>query len=199
MVTLVGTYPTLPGLSWPLTRTPVWKTGVQPTQSGRELRASFMSYPLYKWSATYDLLRTASAFTELQTLLAFYNQCAGMYGLFLFTDPDDNVVTTQGFGTGDGVTTQFQLVKGFGGFVEPVGYVVAGATVYNAGVSASVTLNSPSNGWVTFATAPASGHALTWTGSYQYVCRFLADNYDLDRFMTGLYSVKKIEWQSTKP
>jgi uncharacterized protein (TIGR02217 family) len=192
-------FPSLPGLSWPFTRTPVWKTGIQTTQSGRELRAAFMSYPIYTWTASYDVLRTASTLTEFQQLLAFFNARSGSYDTFLFNDPDDNTVTAQVFGTGNGTTTQFQLTKSFGGYTEPVPNIVAGATVYVNGTLTTVTLNSPSPGWVTFASAPANGTSLSWTGSYQYVCRFLDDKYDFDRVFTGIYGVKKLAFQSVKP
>jgi hypothetical protein len=33
-------YPTLPGLTWPVGRSPVYSTGVQSSTSGREVRLS---------------------------------------------------------------------------------------------------------------------------------------------------------------
>lgn len=210
----LSVYPTLAGLTWPLVRTPVWKTGIQPTQSGRELRAAYMSYPLYKWSAVYDVLRTAAAFTEYQQLLGFFNLCNGSFQAFLFQDPDDYAALTQGFGTGDGSTKIFTMIKSFGGFAEPAGYIMPASptpTIFINGASQSpgnFTLNSPANGMITFVTAPGAGTALTWTGNYQYVCRFLADTVDFEKFnggnysvptVPGLYAVKKIEWQSIKP
>jgi uncharacterized protein (TIGR02217 family) len=189
-------FPQLPGLGWPLTRSPVWKTGIQTTQSGRELRTSFMSYPLYKWSANFEVLRTAASYTEFQQLIGFFNSCAGSFQLFNFMDPDDNAVTAQNFGTGDGVTNVFQLVKSYGGFVEPV-LAPLSFTIYVAGTATGATVNT-STGTVTFSTAPASGAALTWTGTYYYPCRFLADTYDFDRAMSTFYGVSKFEFQSCK-
>jgi uncharacterized protein (TIGR02217 family) len=196
-------FPQLPGLGWPLTRSPMWQTGVQKTQSGRELRASYMSYPRYKWSATFEVLRAAAIYNlaEFQQLLAFFNASAGQFGQFVFNDPDDNTATTQEFAIADGVTTQYQVLKSFGGYVEPAGFVNGGAQIFVGGtlLSSGYTLNSPYNGWITFATAPAASSALTWTGTYGYVCRFFDDTYDFDRFMTGLYSMKKLEFISCKP
>lgn len=195
-------FPQLPGQGWPLTRSPMWQTGVQTTQSGRELRASYMSYPRYKWSATFEVLRTAASLTEFQQLLAFFNAAAGQFGQFVFNDPDDNTATAQAFGLGDGSTKQFQVTKSYGGYVEPVGFINSGQSIFINGTlqsAATYTLNSPYNGWITFTTAPGSGLGLSWSGTYGYVCRFLADTYDFDRFMNLLYSVKKLEFISCKP
>jgi uncharacterized protein (TIGR02217 family) len=194
-------FPQLPGQGWPLTRSPIWRTGIQTTQSGREMRAAYMSYPLYKWSATFEVLRNSASFPEFQQLLAFFNECQGSFAVFNFTDPDDNFVTAQGFGVGDGVTTSFQLAKSFGGYVEPVlapevvsQITVAGTVVpFPSGWSLNVN-----TGIVTFTTAPANGAALAWTGNFYYPCRFLADTYDFDRTMSTFYGAKKLEFQSVK-
>lgn len=200
----LSVFPSLPGLGWPLTRAPIWKTTIQTTQSGREMRAANMSYPLYKWSATYDVLRTAASLNEFQQLMGFYNLMSGSVTPFVYNDPDDNTATVQGFGTGDGTTKQFQVLKNLGGiYVEPVGFVnTSGLTVFDNGSTvsgANYTVNSPYNGWITFTTAPVTGHALTWTGTYGYVCRFLADTYEFSRIYSGIYESKKIEFQSIKP
>jgi uncharacterized protein (TIGR02217 family) len=191
-------FPSLPGLTFPIVRTPIWKTLIQTTQSGRELRAAQMSYPLYKWSLAFDVLRTASAFNELQQLIAFYNARSGSYDSFLYTDQDDNSVTDQSFGFGDGSTVAFQLTKGFGGYIEPVlaTNVITNVKV-NGTVTAAYTVNAMT-GILTFTTAPASGATLTWTGTFYYQCRFLADSYDFSKLMSGLYEAKKLEFQSVK-
>ena len=119
-------YPTLPGLAWPVTRTPLWRTTVQTTPSGREWRTSAMAFPRYRYTLTYEFLRSTAAYPHLQTLLGFFNSRRGGYDSFLFSDPDDRTVTAQAFGTGDGVSTQWQLVRTLGGFVEPV-YALDGA------------------------------------------------------------------------
>jgi uncharacterized protein (TIGR02217 family) len=145
-------------------------------------------------------LRTASTLVEFQTLLAFFNARSGSFDSFLFMDPDDGSVVAQPFGTGDGSTKTFQLVKSFGGYTEPVFTpLTTGIQILDNGVTAGANSVNADTGIVTFTTAPAAGHALTWTGSYYYRCRFLADTYDFDRFMSGFYSVKKLEFQSVKP
>lgn len=191
-------YPTLPGLTWSFIRTPIWKTTIQTTQSGRELRAANMSYPVYKYTLTYDVLRSSASFAELQTLVGFFNARSGSFDSFLFTDPDDNTVAAQLFGTGDGVTKSFQLVKAFGGYTEPVIAVNAITQVTVAGTATAAYTVNNDTGILTFTTAPASGAALGWSGSFYYRCRFVADTYDFEKFMQNLWLLQKVDFQSTK-
>ena len=111
-------FPTLPGLQWDVKKTPQWSTKVQQSAGGKELRASYFSYPIYKYTLAYDVLRQVSAFQELQTLAGFFSARQGKYDSFLFQDPNDNAVPfasdtfpTHGFGAGDGSTTAFQLQR----------------------------------------------------------------------------------------
>lgn len=188
-------FPTLAGVSWPKLKTPIWKTAVQQAVSGRELRAAFRQYPVYKFTLTHDFLRADSTNAELQALLGFFNARKGSWDSFLYVDPLDNSVTSQSFGTGDGATTKFQLVRTFGGDVEPVMNLNGNPSVYKNGVlqtlGSSYTI---SDGLVTFATAPAAGAALTWTGSYYYRCRFERDSEDFEGFLQDLWSLKKISF-----
>ena len=144
-------YPSLPGLMWDWTRTPVWSTTEKKSVSGRSFRTANYSYPLYQIKLAYEVLRSAGAYAEMAQLVGFYNQMNGAFDTFLWVDPDDNTIANQGFGAGDGSTTQFQLVRAVGGYVEPVSalsvppyILVAGACANNfvAGGSFEVDTNA---------------------------------------------------------
>jgi uncharacterized protein (TIGR02217 family) len=194
---------TLPGIKWGGTKTPIWSTKVQRSAAGRELRAAYYSYPLYKFSLSYEVLR-AGAQAELQQLVGFFNARQGSFDSFLYFDPDDNAVVNQNFGVGTGAQTQFQLVRTFGGFVEPViapqtsGPGVPAISVAGALRTPGTHYSISDSGLVTFTTAPAAGQVLTWTGEFYYRCRFLQDSADFERMMYQLWSLKKIEFQSVK-
>ena len=102
--------PSLPGLAWARHKKPGFSTRVASHASGREVRVALMSYPLYEFEAVYrGLTSSASAFaglgaSSLQSLMGFFLQLQGQFGTFLYTDPDDSVVTGQTFATGDGAT-----------------------------------------------------------------------------------------------
>jgi uncharacterized protein (TIGR02217 family) len=185
-------FPTLPGLTYDIQRVPTWKTKVQQSVSGREVRGAFMSAPLYSFTLTFEFLRS-NALAELQTLVAFFNARQGSYDSFLYSDPVDNNVTQQSLGTGTGTQTTFQLLRSFGVNIEPVCNVNTITGVYLNGVSTSAYSIS-ATGLITFTTAPGAGVAVTWTGSYYYRCRFTQDTAEFENFMQDLWSLKKIEF-----
>lgn len=193
-------YPTLPGLTFGVIRSPQFKTDIRTTPSGREYRGAQMQYPLYKYTLTYEVLRDIPTAAEFRTLLGFYNQRQGSFDSFLFQDPDDYSVTAQVFGIGDGVTTQFQLVRTLGGSVEPVYDLVSGSYgVYKNGTLQTSGVSTNATGGITFATAPASGDVLTWSGQYYWRVRFLQDQLDFAKFMNQLWEAKKVEFITVKP
>ena len=155
-----------------------------------------MSYPLWQWELVYDFLR-ADANVEWQTLVGFFNgQLGGAY-LFAFNDPDDNTVTNQAFGVGDGVTTFFQLVRSLGGFTEPVSLqnVITNIKI-NGTPTAAYTINT--TGGVTFTSAPAAAASLTWTGTYYWPCRFDIDQADFSKLLYQFWELQKITFESEK-
>ncbi len=191
-------FPTMPGIKWGSTKTPIWSTKVQKSASGRELRASYYSYPDWKFSLSYEVLR-ANALAELQTLVGFFNARQGSFDSFLYQDSDDKAVTSQAFGVGDGVTTKFQLARDFGGFIEPVVATSGSPSIYVGGaLKTPATHYTLADGLVTFTTAPASGIFLTWTGEFYYRVRFVQDSADFEQFLHQLWSLKKIEFKTFK-
>ena len=192
-------FPTLAGLGWSVKRTPIWRTKVQKATSGKETRAAFQSFPQYKFTLTYELLRGGAAYQEYQALLGFYNQRQGAYDDFLFTFAGDSAVTAQSFGSGDGATLAFQLVRTLGGFLEPVQNVNGAPAIYSNGVLLSGAAYSLGpTGLVTFTTAPGVGALLSWSGAFYYRCRFAADQYDFEQFYQDFWTLKKVELLSVK-
>jgi uncharacterized protein (TIGR02217 family) len=193
-------FPTLPGLKWDVKKTPIWHTRIQAAASGKELRAALMSYPLWKFSLAYEVLRADVAYSELQTLMGFFNARNGSFDDFLYTDPDDNSVTDQQFGIGNGTATAFQLTRPYGGFAEPIQNVNVLTNIKKGGV----VQNNPtdytisSTGVVTFTVAPANGAVLTWSGTYYFRVRFLQDMAEFNQFMYRLWELQQLEFQSVK-
>lgn len=122
----MNTFPILAGQGWSLHKKPKFSTTVAPHVSGREVRAPQWQYPLWEFEATFDALASDSvsypglAAQSLQTLMGLFLQCQGQYGTFLYFDPTDYGVASQGFAIGDGATTAYQLTRTLGGFVEPI-------------------------------------------------------------------------------
>jgi hypothetical protein len=114
-------FPTLPGMEYPVKRSPLASTLRQKAVSGRETFQPRWSGPLYKYEVSFALLRQAASFAEWQLLAGFWNDVMfAPGGVFQFDDPNDNLASAQPIGEGDGTTTIFQLVRTLGGFTEPV-------------------------------------------------------------------------------
>ena len=184
--------PSLPGVTWSKGKQPQWSTKIQQAVSGREVRAAFRVAPLYKFSLTYEVLRELVPFSEIQSLIGFFNLRQGSFDSFLYTDPSDNAVTAQSFGVGDGVQTVFSLTRSYGGHAEYVANLNGAPSIFKSGVLTSAyTIN---DGIVTFNPAPLAASALTWTGSYYYRARFMSDTLDFDNIMSKLWALKKLEF-----
>lgn len=112
-------FPSLPGLKWNQAKTPIFSTLIQVAASGRENRVPLYVYPLYEFDLSYEILRDDTAHNELKTLAGFYLQRGGASEDFLYIDPSDNYVLNQLIGVGDGNNNSFQMVRSYGGFVEP--------------------------------------------------------------------------------
>jgi uncharacterized protein (TIGR02217 family) len=197
--------PTLPGLAWSRRKKPAFHTRIASHASGREVRVALMSYPLYEFEATYGgLTSSASGFaglgaSSLQSLMGFFLQLQGQFGTFLYTDPDDSTVTSQGIGVGDGTTTAFTFVRALGGFAEPVGWVTAVSHVYLNGTLQSVgsySLTTPNT--LTFTAPPSAGVVVSADFAYAFQCRFLEDQMEFEEFMSNLWKLGSMKFRSVK-
>ncbi len=189
----MNVYPSVPGYMWAPIIAPVWNSQLQKTVTGRVVAATYQQYPLYKFTVSYEMLSAAT----FNTLLAFFNQQQGNVTPFLFdAGPGNDSVTAQGIGTGDGATKTFQLLRSYGGFSEPIAAAFGTTHAYVNGTAQTATFNSPSNGYVTFTTAPGSGTAVTWTGGYYFQCRFSKGTEEFDQFMSQLYKTKSVSLET---
>lgn len=183
-------FPALPGLAWPLVFSPSWNTKILPSVSGKETRASFQAIPLWTITLPFEFLTSA----DYKNLAGFFMSCRGQWDSFLLDAGADSIAADTPFATGDGVTKIFQLCRVMGAYAEAVQNV---ATLANIKAAGSVVSGSGysvgSTGIVTFTTAPASGAALTWNGSYYYRCRFDQDEAAFEEFMANLYTLKTLK------
>jgi len=200
-------FPTLAGLEYPVVRTPIFKTLLQQSMAGGEVRAALQSYPRWQYTLSFNFLRDDSN-DEFRTLLAFLLARQGAFDSFLFLDVDDCSATGQQIGVGDGSTAQFQLVRSFGGFDEPVLAPIAVTSLTVAGVSKSQGVDYDIGGWENGVTPngsinfhgapPGPGAAIVASFTFCWPCRFLADQYDFSKFMNRLWEQKKLDFITLK-
>lgn len=200
-------YPTLAGLEFNVHRTPMWEVDIRTTPSQREYRSTDQVYPRRRRVLSYEFLRSAAAFAELQTLEGFFNLHHGPAESFFFSDPDDNVVSTQQvIGVGNGTTTDFQLARVWGGVVEPIAARAAPtAQIFKDGVLQSSGFSFilgdvyPLNtNKIRFTTAPAAGVQISWTGGFYWRCRFNRKDMDFVKFLDDLWKTGTVDLIDTR-
>lgn len=193
--------PVMPGLTWDYTRVPEWSTTTKSSVSQRSFRTANASFPKYRVKMSYEFLRQYTGFAEMATLVGFFNARNGGFDSFLWTDPDDNTVTAQALGTGDGSNKLFQLVRTFGGYVEPVFDANSAPLIYVNGALKTLTTDYTIStaGLVSFVTAPASTLPVTWTGTYYRRMVFVQDSAEFVKMANGLWGLKSLEMETDKP
>ncbi len=204
-------FPTLSGLEWDIKRSPIWGgTTIQESVSGKRTAIQNWSYPRYSWEVSVSVLPSAAslnntpASADFQTLFGFFNSRGGRFDTFLYTDTDDNSVTGQTISIGNSSAKTFQIVRTFGGFIEPVLAPHTVSAVYLNSVSQGSSLwsvqswGSTAPGVLTFTSAPTSTQTITSDFTYYFPVRFDEDSMTYNLFMKYLYENKSIKFSSEK-
>lgn len=120
-------FPTLPGLTFTVVKTPEFDTLVMTSPNHYEVRIQQMINPIWSWTLIYDFLHdffwgSFTTVSELRTMMGFFSQVGGKAGSFLFTDPDDyNVGPALVSGTPNTPLAQLSLVTdGIGNWYSPI-------------------------------------------------------------------------------
>lgn len=190
--------PTFAGAAWDRARMPRWSTTVKRSVGGREYRSANWSYPLYEYKLNFEVLRQDGTLQEYEQMLGFINARQGSFDTFLYRDTWDREATAQVFAVADGATAQFQLVRSFGGVVEPVYGIVTAPQIYVDGVLQSSGVSVSAEGVVTFTSAPPDAAVLSWTGSFYWRCRFLKDGSEFSEVLYGLHELRGLGFTTVK-
>lgn len=192
-------FPTLRGMDSALTKTPTHNTlRVKSPLTGYEVRGKLRAYPLYAFKLTFNYLldKLNDKNSDLKTLMGFYNRVGGSFDNFLLQDPDDNTVTNQVIGIGDGTTNVFHLVKTMGEYTEPVyGVIPNDIEIYiNSVRTTLVTVNT--HGTVSFGSGqvPHMDDVISWSGPFYYRVIFDEDSNDFERLFRGVWDLKDLKF-----
>lgn len=200
--------PAMPGLTFPWTRTPKFKTRRPESVSGKETRIADWQFPRYTWTLPYSFLRQGviqGTWAEYTQLRGFFEQMLGGYDSFLYDDPDDDNVSAQGLGLGNGSQNSFQLIRAQGGFVEPIyapnltlPYAVFLDGVQQGSGFSITSWGASPPGVLVFSSPPGSGVLVSISYSYYWPVRFDDDTMTFNKFMSNLYELKKMNFTSIK-
>lgn len=190
-------FPSLIGLEWPVQKTPTFNTIEHKTVSGMRKALSMQPYPIWTFELSFSYLAdTGLATDDYHLLQGFFLDRYGKWDDFLFYDKYDNAVTAEVFGVGDGVAKQFQLVRAFRDFIEPILGVLGAPSIYINGVLQSSGYTISTTGLVTFTAAPAAAAVITWTGQFYYRCHFTEDANQCSYVMDKWVEAKKVTFES---
>lgn len=201
-------YPALQGLTFDVVRTPMFHTNKPRALSGKRSALGYQQYSLIHFELTYSVLRDDQIPSDIMALVGLFEAMMGGWDTFLFQDPDFNTFPSsnpQLFGTGDALTTAFQLVAyyqnpGGAGFGQLIQNLNGAPTILDNGTpvsSANYTVGP--TGIITFNTPPTAGHLLTWYGGFYYRCEFDEDELKgLSKFMNKWWGIKKVPFTSVK-
>jgi hypothetical protein len=117
------------GLAFDVQKRPQFSNKIVEHTSGAETATSYWQNPKWDYTLTFDYLPDypkSVGDSDLRMMMGFFLSMQGRFQAWLFTDPDDYQVTAGFQRTFDGVTTQFNLVRGMAGFYEPVGQLKTG-------------------------------------------------------------------------
>lgn len=189
-------FPTLDGLSIQARSTPRFNTSISTSSTGYEFRANLQQQPLWDWEVSFEFLRNRrDGIQDLETIQSFFLNRRGSYEAFLFNHRETSAEEGAALGTGNGVETDFLLIKTTGTFTEVAGGIPSESylVLYNDGAvvdSADYTLVDHRT--VRFNTAPTSGSAITADYTPLYRVRFSEDMIDFDNFMHQLWELNQL-------
>lgn len=185
-------------ISFGATGGPERRTEIVTMTSGREVRNMRLAHSRRRFDAGTGV----RSLEELQEIVAFFEARRGPFHGFRFRDPFDMQSCTpaqtpapsdQTIGFGDGVSTQFQLVKRYGVGADAYERAIAKPVVGSVRIAiGGIELSAPgqfsvdhSSGIVSFAAAPANGAEVTAGYEFDVPARF-----DTERLEIGLSSFK---------
>ena len=189
-------------LAWSNVRAPEFRTLIEESANGLEARTSKWVYPRWRWTLTYHAIGEAGHEfgDQLRAVVGHFLAHRGAGDTFLFRDPEDYAIAAQNIGTGNGVTKNFQVVRNYGGFVEPIYEIKSGTLVVKkAGVTQILSTHYvEDDGLVQFFTAPAVGQAITVDCEFYFRVRFAQDLQDIENFTHRLHAMREVQLVSEK-
>jgi len=163
----------------PLSEDVNWSTLVTKYEDGKEQRRKKWSQP----KRGYSISLKGKTREVMSQVWDFYNARNGIYDTFYFTNPNENPITGEIVGVGNGSNVNYNLQN----YPLPSGAIAISV----GGVAKVETTNytlSRATGAVTFVQTPASGDQILATYSFCRVVRFAENKLTRELFNYRLYN-----------
>jgi len=189
-------------LDWSSARSPEFKTLTEEVASGLDTAAATWAFPRWHWKLAYGSIGQAGhpqLGDMLRPIVGHFLTHRARGDTFLFRDPEDFAITNQFIGAGNGVTKNFQILRNYGGFVEPIYEIKAGTLVVKNQSGTTLTGWTESQGLVQFAVAPP-GTVTQIKASCEFYFRveFDDDSIDFENFTYLLHALREVHIKSVK-
>ena len=110
-------FPDIKSLAWKSTKAQKWDTKIKRTGSGRVRTMTTWQYPQYTITTEFAILTPE----EHKQIMGFYAKVKGGTVPFLWLDPED--FEEKGVRLGTGAQSEWQAVRLYGDFREPVAHI----------------------------------------------------------------------------
>lgn len=165
-------------------------TIVSESEGGKEQRYQKWQKP----KRTFRIKLSARQPAEMNNIWRFYTRHKGAYDSFYFQNPNENPVTAETFGSGDGIKSVFYLGTsvdiGTGDLVLTPGSAVLTRSIKGTGdyLAFSLYTIDDSLGQVTTNPVLPSGDVLRASYNFRYRVRFKDDNLSREAFAVDLWN-----------
>jgi uncharacterized protein (TIGR02217 family) len=162
-----------PTIAFGFTGGPEFLTRITSLRNGHERRNAEWSQTKHRYTAPFNNISDP----EYREIKRMFMVCRGQLHGFLLKDWLDFEAVDEPFGTGNGSTAAFQLVKvseADGATYQRTISRPLSVAVKANDVAATGTVD-PDTGIFTFDAAPADGAVLTWSGEFRIPVRFASD------------------------
>lgn len=155
------------------TETTKWNTVVVAKSGGREVRNA-------RWAAprrSYELPYAPLPIDSVKAIVAFFNDERGMHRTWLLKSVFDCLVENEAAGIGNGMETDFQVVKSYGTispYSRPITEIKADTLVATVN-GTPVSIYSETAGLVTLDGAPSMGEIVRFSCQFYVPVRFDTD------------------------
>jgi uncharacterized protein (TIGR02217 family) len=185
---------------------PTFRNVIQEAISGNEQRFAQWTKCRGVGDLSYGLLTSSDPMGDFKAILSLYRAHFGSLYPFRFRDWSDYVAENSVFGSGDGTITAFQLsmtydpqaillgTEGTYFYVRDITLLASTPVIKKANViqTPDTAYTISSSGLVTFASAPAAGDQLVWSGEFDVPVRFDTDTLPVVLNEADLASVRSI-------
>lgn len=185
---------------------PTFRNVIQEAISGNEQRFAQWTKCRGVGNLSWGLQNSSDPMGDFRAILAMFRAHFGSLYPFRFRDWSDYQAVNSVFGTGNASITSFQLSMTY----DPQAILLGSAGTYfyvrditlptgTVVIKKANVIQTPgtaytisSSGLVTFATAPASGAQLTWSGEFDVPVRFDSDSLPVVLNEADLTSIRAI-------